>query len=243
MKQGFDPMFRPVRSADVREIVYDEEHWSIFSGLRKRALELMSGLETAGLDPIVHGSVARGDVGRGSDVDVVLPYVVPSFKVELAVQGAGLEAVKREIVMATPWQLPKAHLYVDEDRSVTFPLVKPKQNELEFYYFGGAANVEKLKKETRVPGVDKRLMLIEPSKVGHVESPVFGNEASAAKIVGVGLEIVRERVQVLTRRAKVGHTGIFVKRGLAPEESFEEVFKRLVEENPDMRIGLKGRLP
>lgn len=243
MKQGFDSMVRPVRSADVREIIYDEEHWRVLNGLRSRALELMSVLESVGFGPIVHGSVARGDVGKDSDVDVVIPYVVPSFKVELAIQGAGFGPAKREIVMATPWQLPKVHLYVEEDRSVTFPLVKPKQNELEFYYFGGAASVDKLRKEVRVPGVDKRLMLIEPTPEGHVESPVFGNEAGAAKTVGVGLEIVRERVQVLIRRVEVGHTGIFVKRELAPDENVEEVFKRLVEENPDMKIGLKGRLP
>ncbi|MFH1821075.1 MAG: nucleotidyltransferase domain-containing protein [Methanobacteriota archaeon] len=236
-------MVRPVRSADVRDVVYDEGRWRVLSELRSRALEAMLVLESSGLGPIVHGSVARGDVDKGSDVDVVIPYVVPSFKVELSLQGAGLGPASREIVMATPWQLPKAHVYIEEDMSVTFPLVKPRQNELEFYYFGGAADVDKLRKEVRVPGVDKRLMLIEPNPRGHLESPVYGNEASAAKIVGVGLDIVRERVQVLTRRVEVGHTGIFVKRELAPEENIEEVFKRLIEENPDMKIGLKGRLP
>ncbi len=236
-------MARPARSADVKEVSYSEERWRVLSGLRKRALEVMIVLESSGLRPLVHGSVARGDVDVSSDVDVVLPYVVPSFKVELALQRAGLDLLRREIVMATPWQLPKAHLYIEDDRSVTFPLVKPKKNELEFYYFGGATEADKLKKETRVPGIDKRLMLIEPMSSGHVESPVRGNEAGAAKTVGVGLEIVRERVQVLTRRVEVGHTGIFVKRGLAPDESVEEIFKQLVGENPDMKIGLKGRLP
>ncbi len=243
MRPGSDDKVRPARTADVREIAYGEERWRILAELRGRALEIMVPLERSGFRPIVHGSVARGDVNRGSDVDVVVPYVVPSFKLELALQGAGLEPARRELVMATPWQLPKAHLYVEDDRSVTFPLVKPKQNELEFYYFGGGVDVAKLKKDARVPGVDKRLMLIEPTPRGHVESPVRGHESSVAKTVGVGLEIVRERVQVLTRRAEVGHTGIFVKRQLAPEESVEEVFQRLIGENPDMKIGLKGRLP
>jgi len=236
-------MARPARSADIREISYDEERWRILSELRKRAQEIMDILESAGLKPIVHGSVARGDVDESSDVDVVLPYVLPSFKVELALQSAGLDFLRREIVMATPWQLPKAHLYIEDDRSVTFPLVKPKKNELEFYYFGGAVETDKLKRGTRVAGIDKRLMLIEPTTAGHVESPVRGNEASAAKIVGVGLDIIRERVQVLTRRVEVGHTGIFVKRNLASEENVEQIFKNLVGENPDMKIGLKGRLP
>ena len=236
-------MVRPVRSADVKEVVYEDEHWQLLKDFRRLASEIMTALDSEGLDSIVHGSVARGDVDKDSDVDVVMPYVVPSFRVELALQRAGFRPMKREMVVATPWQLPKAHVYLEEDRSVTFPLVKPKQTELEFYYFGGAVGLDKVKKEIRVPGVDKRLMLIEPTKFGHVESPVVGREAAVARLVGVGLEIVRERVQVLTRRARIGHTGIFVKRDLSPDENIEEVFKRLVEENPEVKIGLKGRLP
>ncbi len=236
-------MVQPVRSADIREVVYEDGRWGLLKGFRRRALELLKILNSVGLSPMVHGSVARGDVDKGSDIDVVIPFVVPSFKVELALQGGGLRPIRREIVMATPWQLPKSHIYIDEDRSVTFPLVKPKQTELEFYYFGGASDFDKVKRGVRVPGVDKRLMLIEPASSGHIESPVVGREAFVAKLVGVGLEIVRERVQVLTRRASIGHTGIFVKRNLSPDENIEEVFKRLVEENSEMKIGLKNRLP
>ncbi|MGC8817114.1 MAG: nucleotidyltransferase domain-containing protein [Candidatus Hadarchaeum sp.] len=236
-------MVKPARVADIREVIYGEKRWKILGELRKRALELMLPLEASGFKPIVHGSAARGDVDKNSDVDVFIPYVVPSFKLELALLKVGLAPIKREIVMATPWQLPKAQLYIEDDRSVAFPLVKPRQSELEFYYFGGAAGVDELKREVRVPGVDKRLMLIQPTEKGHLESPVMGNEGTVAKALGVGLEIVRERVQVLTRRAKVGHTGIFIRRELAPKESFEEVFQQLVRENPDMKIGLKERLP
>lgn len=236
-------MARPVRVADAREIVYDEKQWKILDELRKRSLELMLPLEASGFSPIVHGSVARGDVDKNSDIDVVIPCVLPSFKLELVLQKAGLILTKREIVMATPWQLPKAHLYIEDNRSVTFPLVKPRQTELDFYWFGGAAGVDELRKKVRVAGVDKRLMLIEPTEKGHLESQVVGNESNVAKKLGVSLEIVRERVQVLTRRAEMGHTGIFIRRELAPEENFEEVFRELMRENPDMRIGLKGRLP
>lgn len=242
MKQGFD-MVKPVRSADIVEIVYDEEHWQLFEELRKRALELMEVLVKRGLNPILYGSVARGDVRKGSDVDVFVPHVVPSYKIELALREAKLEPVNREIAVATPWQLPKAHIYVEEDRLITFPLVKPKQLEVEFYYFGGAASSEQVKQAVRVPGVDKRLMLIEPTPQGHVEGPVMGKEAEVAKRVGVGLDIVRERVQVLTRRENVGRTGIFIKRALMPDENFEEVFKRLVQSHPEVRIRLKEQLP
>ena len=236
-------MVKPIRAADIAEVVYGEGRWQLFKGLRTRALELMESLVKQGYDPIVHGSVARGDVSKGSDVDVFVPYVVPSYKIELALHDAKLEPMKREIVMATPWQLPKAHIYIEEDRSVTFPLVKPKQLELEFYHFGGAASVEQVKQAVRVSGVDKRLMLIEPTQRGHIESPVMSREAEVAKRVGVGLDIVRERVQVLTRREGVGHTGIFIQRALAPGESFEEVFKRLVESHPETRVRLKEQLP
>ena len=236
-------MVKPVRAADIVEIAYDEERWRLFKDLRTRALELMEVLVKQGFDPIVHGSVARGDVSKGSDVDVFVPHVVPSYKIELALREAKLEPMNREIVMATPWQLPKAHTYIEEDRSITLPLVKPKQLEVEFYYFGGAANSEQVKRAVRVPGVDKRLMLIEPTPRGHVESPVMGKEAEVAKRVDVGLDIVRERVQVLTRRKDVGHTGIFIKRTLMPNENFEEVFKRLVQSHSEVKVRLKKQLP
>ncbi|MGQ9788178.1 MAG: nucleotidyltransferase domain-containing protein [Candidatus Hadarchaeaceae archaeon] len=236
-------MARPARVADIRKITYDEKRWNTLKELRKRALELMLPLESSGFSPIVHGSVARGDVDRKSDVDVVIPYVIPSYQLEIILLKADLAPVKREIVMATPWQLPKAHIYIEDDRSVKFPLVKPRQTELEFYRFGGAASADELRKNIRVPGVDKRLMLIEPKKWGHLEGPVLGDESAVAKKLGVGLEIIRERVQVLTRRVRVGHTGIFIRRELAPGENFEEALRRLMRENPEMKIGLKGRLP
>jgi len=70
---------------------------------------------------------------------------------------------------------------------------------------------------------------------------VMGREAEAAKKIGVSREIVHERVQVLTRRADVGHTGIFIKRMLAPEESFEAVMQQLVKERPEIKIRLKEK--
>ena len=243
MKQGFDCMVKPARAAGISEVTYDEKRWRLFKEFRKYASRLMKALAASGFDPLVHGSVARGDVDKDSDVDVFIPHVGPSYKVELAIHGAGFSPVKREIVMATPWQLPKAHIYLDEDRSVTFPLVEPKPLELEFYHFGGAVDVEQVEGAVRVPGVDKRLMLIEPTSRGHVESPVAGREAEVAKRVGVNLDIVRERVKVLTRRADVGRTGIFVQHELAPDESFETVFKKLIEENPAMKVRLKRQLP
>lgn len=234
---------RPARVGEISKVVYEPERWDLLQEFRRRALEIMTHLGGIGPQPLVHGSVARGDVDKDSDVDVFIPATVPSYKVELPLRNAGFEFWKREIVMATPWQLPKAHIYVDEKRSVTFPLVKPKPLELEFYMFGGAVDFDQAKKGTRVPGIDKRLMLIEPTPEGHVEVQVVGREAEAAELVGVSLDIVHERVQVLSRRAELGHTGIFIQRTLAPEESFELVLRSLINKNPAMGVGLKGRLP
>jgi len=236
-------MVKPARIAEAKEVAYDDRRWELLQGLRKRALETMKALAARGVTSMVHGSVARGDVDAKSDVDVMISNPLPSYLVELSLREAGLVPTRREIVMATPWQLPKAHVYLDEGYSVTFPLAEPRRLELEFYHFGGAVELEDLKRGRRAPGVDKRLMLIEPTPQGHVESQVIGREAEVAKRVGVSLGIVRERVQVLTRRAEIGHTGVFIQRELAPHESFEAVFKELVEKNPEMKLRLKRRLP
>ncbi|RLG56810.1 MAG: DNA polymerase subunit beta [Hadesarchaea archaeon] len=234
-------MTKPLHVADIKEVIYSQEHWKLFNELRKKALKMMIPLVKAGFNPIVHGSLARGDVNKHSDVDIFVPRAIPSYKVELVIDEAGFEILKREIVMATPWQLPKAHIYIEENQSITFPLLEPKPLELEFYHFGGAVGLEHIKKDMRVPGIDKRLMLIDPTPRGHVESPVIKREAEAAKRVGVSLDIVRERVQVLTRRAEIGHSGIFIKRELAPEESFESVLRKLIKKNPAVGLRFKRK--
>ena len=232
-------MIKPFRSEAV-EVVYSSERWNAFEGLRAQAKELMEALAKRGLESIVHGSVARGDVDERSDVDVFVLGRVPSYAVELALLEAGFQPRKRELVMATPWQLPKAHIYVGENSSATFPLVKPKRLELEFYYFGGAADLKQVKRRERVAGVDKRLMLIEPTARGHMESPIVGREGEVAKRIGVSLDIVLERAQVLTRRAKIGRTGVFLQRELGSGENFEAVFKDLVKRRPPVKLRLRN---
>ncbi|PIU14602.1 MAG: DNA polymerase subunit beta [Hadesarchaea archaeon CG08_land_8_20_14_0_20_51_8] len=234
-------MARPVKVADTVEVLYDEKRWTLFRQLRQRARDIMLALSRRNVVSIVHGSVARGDVDRASDVDIFVPSIVQSYEVELALDDAGFVPIEREIVVATPWQLPKAHIYLDKNCSVTFPLTKPKRLEVEFYYFGGAIDLRQVEREIRAAGVDKRLMLIEPTPQGHVESQVIGREAEVAKQIGVGQDIVRERVQVLTRRSDVGHTGVFIERKLAPDEGFEAVMQQLLNENPEMKIRLRGK--
>jgi predicted nucleotidyltransferase len=83
--------------------------------------------------------------------------------------------------------------------------------------------------------VDKRLFLIEPIQEGHIETPVIGNEIVVAKKVGVSLKIVKERVKILMRRDEVGRTGVYLKRQLAPEETFESVLKHISDRDPVVR--------
>jgi len=230
-------MVRPERAGEVREVVYSEERWRTLRELRRRAGELMEALRT--FDPVVHGSVARGDVDERSDVDIFLRASPSPYLVEISLTSGGFNILEREIVMATPWQLPKAHIYVDERTSVTVPLFKPTRLELEFYQFGGAIGLEDLRTGKRVPGVDKRLMLIQPTRRGHLEASIIGREDETARILGVSPDIVRERVQVLTRRAESGHTGLFIRRRLLPGETLEEVFKREVLQNPSVRMRLR----
>jgi len=234
-------MTRPVKVADTVEILYDEKRWALFRQLRQLTKEIMLALSKRNVASIVHGSVARGDIDQASDVDIFVPSIVRSYEVELALDEAGFTPIEREIVVATPWQLPKAHIYLDKNSSVTFPLTKPKRLEVEFYYFGGAVDLRQVEREIRAAGVDKRLMLIEPTPRGHVESQVIGREAEVAKRIGVGQEIVRERVQVLTRRADIGHTGVFVKRKLAEDEGFETVLQRLLKEKSEMNVRLREK--
>jgi hypothetical protein len=133
----------------------------------------------------------------------------------------------------------KAHIVISDRVTVSFSLMEMRRVEREFYRFGGEANVSQLKAGERVPGVDKRLMLIEPTLTGHEESSVIGREQFAAKILGVSAETVLDRVHTLLKRDTVGRTGVFVKRQLGPDETFELALKRLVDLNPAVRRRMK----
>ncbi len=226
---------KPVRIGDKIEVKYDAGRWMLLRELREKAIRIMEILFRYGVQTIIHGSIARGDVKETSDVDVFIPYVVSSFLVEHALENIKEDFFLREIVQATPQYAPKAYIYLEDKVSVSFPLVDLRRLEKEFYYFGGALNLDELKEDRRVPGVDKRLMFIEPTKYGHLESPVIGREATVAKSLGVSLDIVNQRVRVLTKRDDVGRTGVYLKRVLEKNESFEQVIKRISDKDPIVR--------
>jgi predicted nucleotidyltransferase len=202
-------------------------------------MRVMEALEGFRLESAVHGSIARGDVNKRSDVDVFIPFQVSSFTVETALAKANICVSRRLVVQATPTYAMKAYIETDENTSVSFPLMKMRTVETEFYKFGGEAALTNLKNNVRVRGVDKRLMLIEPTEKGHEESSIIGREEQTAKLLGITVETVLDRVHALLRRDEVGRTGVFVERELAEDETFELVLKKLADQNPAVRRRMK----
>jgi predicted nucleotidyltransferase len=226
---------KPMKRAERLEVVYDERRWKLLEQLREKAIQLMETLNECHLRSIVHGSIARGDVSETSDIDVFLPSPPSSFVIETALERSGFRVIQRTIVQATPVYALKGYLWLDEQTSLSFPLVKLRQVEKDFYKFSGEATLSTLKGDKRVLGVDKRLMLIEPTKQGHVESAVVGREEEAANLLGVSLNTVLDRVHALLRRDEVGRTGVFIEKELAPDETFEQAMKKLADQNPAVR--------
>jgi|SRR5208337_4399948 len=230
---------KPTKPADYKEVNYTSARWELLRELRGEAAWVMSALEAFHLPSITHGSLARGDVKKGSDVDVFIGEVQNSFLVETALEKAGVPVNSRRVVQATPTYAMKAHIEVSERITVTFPLMEMRMVEREFYRFGGETDLRQLKENVRVSGVDKRLMLIEPTETGHIESSVIGKEQTAAKVLGVSAETVRDRVRTLMKRDTTGRTGVFIKKELTPDETFELALKKLADLNPAVRRRMK----
>lgn len=221
-----------------RQIVYSSDDWSTLERLRRRAARIMALLESAGVTPFVYGSVARGDVTDSSDIDIIILTPVSSFRVEMQLSGI----LRRELVQATPSMVLKGHIQLEEDTVVTFPLFKLRPREEEFYRWGGLLNRDGIEGGKRVPGVDKRLVLIEPTDEGHRESGVIGYEDEVARKLNVSLELAQERVRVLTRRDEVGRTGVYLTRALHEDENFEAVSKELIDRDPALRRTYERRM-
>ena len=230
---------KPVKRAERLEVVYDKKRWNLLRELRSKTIEIMEILERFHLRSIAHGSIARGDVSEKSDIDVFLPDSPSSFVIEIALERSGVPVNRRIIVQATPLYAVKGYIEIDEQRCISFPLVKLRPVEKDFYKFGGEISLSGLGKNVRVSGVDKRLMLIEPTPEGHVESTIVGREETVAHLLGVSLNTVLDRVHALLRRDEVGRTGVFIERELSLDETFEMVLKKLADQNPAVRRRLK----
>ncbi|MHA2400912.1 MAG: nucleotidyltransferase domain-containing protein [Promethearchaeota archaeon] len=210
-------------------ITYSDKNWSLLKQKRVIAKDLLEIFNKEGLDPYVHGSVARGDVHEDSDVDIVFIQQIPSFQIEYILNKHGLTNFFREIIMATPLDTIKLYIHLSELESITIPLSKFDTKYIEFYNFGGKINLLELLSEVRVSGIDKRLVLIKPNSQGHEEISIIGNEVYSAKEVGVSIETINGRKKILLRREQHGRTGVFLKRELQLHESTEEVLKNLAK--------------
>jgi len=230
---------KPVKRAEWVEISYDKRQWKLLKQLRSKTIQIMETLDNCHLRSIVHGSIARGDVSETSDIDVFLPDPPSSFIIETSLERSGFPVYHRIIVQATPLYALKGYIGLDQQSSLSFPLVKLRPVEKDFYRFGGEASLSTLREEKRVAGVDKRLMLIEPTVEGHTESTVVGREEEVANLLAVSLNTVLDRVRALLRRDEVGRTGVFIERELAPDETFEQALKKLADQNPAVRRRVK----
>lgn len=225
-----NPKHKVVRVPEFRDVVYGDDRWFLLKSLRNVAVEVMKVLVQCGYSPIVHGSVARGDVDRESDVDIVIPYITTPAVVEACLDRGGLRVYSKTLVRATPKSALRAlyELTLSGDVIVSYPLERPSPRELEFYKFSGSISYEELARGVRVPGVTKSLVLIIPTETGHREAPVVGYEYYVARLLGVSIATVEERVEVLRRRDEVGRTGLFFRVTLDPSASIEEAIRKAV---------------
>ena len=231
------------RYTDERIITYTEKELEILQTKRDQAKRIMNILKKSGLNSILHGSLARGDVHEKSDIDIALLNPVPSYMVEIALEKLGEKIFERRIVQATPASTPKGYIILDPEELmvVSFPLSKLQTREQEFYKFGGLITLEDLEKDRRVPGVNKRLELIVPVDLGYKISSIIGRESEVASLLDISIETVMERIRVLSRRDEVGRTGVYINKILEPGESFEQKLKGIMERNPAVRRTLMGR--
>ena len=213
-----------------KKIKYNQKTWKKLKDLRNKAIKTMEKIKQH--SPRIYGSIARGDVNQESDIDIIIPNKIPSFQIETKINYQ-----KRKIVQATPGSLIKAQIQINPKHQITFPLIKPKGNEMDFYKFGGQIKYKDLKqnKEKRVPGVNKQLKLIQPTEKGHKEQTIINREPETAKKLKIDIEIIKERIRVLKRREKIGKTGIFINKELQPNQNFEKTLKKLKKQNPTIK--------
>ena len=217
------------------EVVYSEERWKLLQKLRDKARTLMKPLIAHGLNPIVYGSVARGDVDEESDIDIFITSPVSTTMLELYLLEAGIKISERILVQATPSYVPKAYLIIDDYTSISLPLLRITDEELGFYQLAGHLTIEGLEKNLRVPGINKELMLIIPTEKGHIETPVERNIEESAKILKVDPRILRNRVRVLKKRREAGRTGIYREISIPSDKTFEQVLEELMDRDPALR--------
>jgi predicted nucleotidyltransferase len=141
----------------------------------------------------------------------------------------------RRIIMGTPNSTIKGLLTLNTNISLSFPLTSPKEREIDFYRFSGLIYLRGLTKDIRVPGVTKKLVFIEPKPEGYWYSSLLRYKKRAMKCLDVSQRMIDERIRVLTRRNKIGRTGLFLDYSLPPDFNFEQALHHLGSQNPIIR--------
>ena len=232
------PTKAPMKT-DYKEVIYNKYQWTLLSDHRAKAKKILCTLLKSNLNALIFGSVARGDVTKNSDIDIIIPEVFSSFQIESSLERLGISTLNRYIVQATPSHAIKAYIEIDSTTTISFPLVRLRKVEREFYKFAGEINLNKIHLNKRVYGVDKRLMLIEPTKTGHIEHKIIGLEDYVAKAIGISTQTVQNRVNTLKKREDIGRTGVFIKKIVPSNFTFELILKKLADENPAVRRRMK----
>ncbi len=219
-----------------RKVVYDERRWKTLREKRAVAERVLSALHEAGItDAFVYGSVARGDVRPGSDVDAFVPHPVNPEILQARVEELLGGWKRRVVVQATPTYAVKGYIYLDDLTSISFPMVEMTPSELLFYDVAGKVDLDGIRKGIRVPGMNKSLIAIIPVEDGHLEYPVELDVEKAARLIGVSPLALRERVRVLKRRREHGRTGLYREVELSADETFSGVLKVLLDSNPYLK--------
>ncbi len=225
-----------VTHRDPTPVRYTRLRFALLAGKRGRARPFLDALPEGSL---LFGSLARGDVREASDIDIEVPQGVASFRVEVALSKLDDPWVGRTLVAATPNSVVKA-IWQFGEATVSLPLTPPSPLEEAFARFGGAIDRRGVADGLRVPGVDKRLLLIEPTPDGHVEKSVCDRVEETARALQVDADVVRGRVRVLRRRAASGRTGVYLTEPLDDAESPEEALERLKDADPAVRRSASG---
>jgi predicted nucleotidyltransferase len=79
-----------------------------------------------------------------------------------------------------------------------------------------------------------------PTEFGHIESSILGREVEVAKILGVSVKTVMERINVRLKRVREGRSGFYLHRIVPPDDSPERVLHSLARDNPLLARKLEG---
>ncbi|MHA1169856.1 MAG: nucleotidyltransferase domain-containing protein, partial [Candidatus Hodarchaeales archaeon] len=76
------------------------ENRIILNEKREKAAEILEVLTRHGIHGLTYGSICRGDANKRSDIDIIVPSTLPSYKIEIALDNYHFE--EKIITQATP---------------------------------------------------------------------------------------------------------------------------------------------